>query len=149
MHLEIPQLKSMGNTHFGRFSAIKPRTTNPVILYQFGAARPCYFWKKNPDLFSRPKFYSCKMRTHASEISHLKLMGNLAFVCISTNKLYNPYAVILYKIVGSPSFQLWKKIRVRHPGQIGRPWHKVTIHASGNPPTKINGKYSFWPFLCN
>ena len=118
---QIPQLKSMGNTHFGRFSAIKPRTTNPVILYQFVAARPCYFWKKNPDLFSRPKFYSCKIRTHASEISHLKLMGNLAFVCISTNKLYNPYPVILYKIVGSPPLQLWKKIRVRHPGQIGRP----------------------------
>ena len=121
MHLEIPQLKSMGNTHFGRFSAIKPRTTNPVILYQFVAARPCYFWKKNPDLFSRPKFYSCKVRTRASEISHLKLMGNLAFVCISTNKLYNPYAVILYKIVGSPPLQLWTKIRVRHRGQIGRP----------------------------
>ena len=96
MHLEIPQLKSMGNTHFGRFSAIKPRTTNPVILYQFVGARPFYFWKKNPDLFSRPKFYSCKVRTHASEISHLKLMGNLAFLCISTTKLYNPYAVILY-----------------------------------------------------
>ena len=47
-------------------------------------------------------------------------MGNLTFVCISTNKLYNPYAVILYKIVGSPPLQLWKKIRVRHRGQIGR-----------------------------
>ena len=34
-HLEIPQLKSMGNTPFGRFSAIKPQTPSPVILYQF------------------------------------------------------------------------------------------------------------------
>ena len=142
MHLEIPQLKSMGNTHFGRFSAIKPRTTNPVILYQFVAAQPCYFWKKIQTFFCDQHFTRVRyIRTHASEISHLKLMGNLAFVCISTNKLYNPYPVILYKIVGSPPLQLWKKFRVRHRGQIGRPRHKVAIHASGNPPTKINGKY--------
>ena len=38
MHLEIPQLKSMGNTLFGRFSAIKPQTPSPVILHQFVAA---------------------------------------------------------------------------------------------------------------
>ena len=38
MHLEIPQLKSMGNTPFGRFSAIKPQTPSPVILHQFVAA---------------------------------------------------------------------------------------------------------------
>ena len=37
MHLEIPQLKSMGNTPFGRFSAIKPQTPSPVILHQFVA----------------------------------------------------------------------------------------------------------------
>ena len=37
-HLEIPQLKSMGNTPFGRFSAIKPQTPSPVILHQFVAA---------------------------------------------------------------------------------------------------------------
>ena len=38
MYLEIPQLKSMGNTPFGRFSAIKPQTPSPVILHQFVAA---------------------------------------------------------------------------------------------------------------
>ena len=38
MHLEIPQLKSMGNTPFGRFSAIKPQPPSPVILHQFVAA---------------------------------------------------------------------------------------------------------------
>ena len=35
MQLEIPQLKSMGNTPFGCFSAIKPQTPSPVILHQF------------------------------------------------------------------------------------------------------------------
>ena len=38
MHLEIPQLKSMGNIPFGRFSVTKPQTPNPVILHQFVAA---------------------------------------------------------------------------------------------------------------
>ena len=38
MHLKIPQLKSMGNTPFGRFSAIKPQTPSPVILHQFVGA---------------------------------------------------------------------------------------------------------------
>ena len=38
MHLEIPQLKSMGNNPFGRFSAIKPQTPIPVRLHQFVAA---------------------------------------------------------------------------------------------------------------
>ena len=38
MHLEIPQLKLMGNTPFVRFSAIKPQTPSPVILHQFVAA---------------------------------------------------------------------------------------------------------------
>ena len=38
MHLEIPQLKSMGNIPFGRFSVNKPQTPNPVILHQFVAA---------------------------------------------------------------------------------------------------------------
>ena len=29
-------------------------------------------------------------------------------------------------------------------------WSSVTSgNASGNPPTKINGKYSIWPILCN
>ena len=100
----------MGNTHFGHFSAIKPRTTNHVILYQFVAARPCYFWKKIQTFFRDQNFTRVRyIRTYASKISHVKLMGNLAFVCISTNKLYNPYPVILYKIVGSPPVQLWKK----------------------------------------
>ena len=112
----------MGNTSFGRFSAIKPRTTNPVILYQFVAARPCYFWKKIQTFFCDQNFTRVRyIRTHASEISHLKLMGNLAFVCISKNKLYNPYPVILYKMVGSPPPHLWKKIRVHHSCQIGHP----------------------------
>ena len=102
------------------------------------------FLEKNPDLFPQPKFCLCKVRTHATEISQLKLMGNLVFVCISKNKPVNPYPVILYKIVGSPPPHLCQKIQVRHCGRIGRPWH-----ASGNPPTKINGKYSFWPILCN
>ena len=55
----------------------------------------------------------------------------------------------LYKIVGSPPPHLCQKIRLRHCGWIGRRWHQVAIHASVNPPTKINGKYSFWPILCN
>ena len=38
MHLEIRQLKTMGNTPFGRFSAIKPQTPSPIILHQFVAA---------------------------------------------------------------------------------------------------------------
>ena len=145
MHLEIPQLKSMGNIPFGQFSVTKPQTQNPVILHQFVAAWPCYFWRKIQTFFPNPNFARVRyVRTHATEISQLKLMGNLVFVCISKNKPVNPYPVILYKIVGSPPPHLCQKIQVRHCGRIGRPWH-----ASGNPPTKINGKYSFWPILCN
>ena len=97
---------------------------------------PTLYIASGPDLaisgeksrpFSPPKFCSCKVRTH---VSQLKLMGNVAYVCISKNKPLNPYPVVLYKIVGSP------------------PPHLVAIHASGNPPTKVNGKYSFWPILC-
>ena len=46
----------MGNTSFGRFSAIKIRTTNPVILYQFLAAQPNYFWKKIQKFFRNQNF---------------------------------------------------------------------------------------------
>ena len=147
MHLEIPQLKSMGNTHFGRFSAIKPQTSTPVILYQFVAARPCYFWNKIQTFFRDQNFTRVRcIRTHASEISHLKLMGNLAFVCISTNKLYNPYPVILYKIVGSPPLQLWKKFCVSHRGQIGRPQHKVLYMHLEIPQLKSMGNTHFGRF---
>ena len=76
-------------------------------------------------------------------------MGNVAYVCISKNKPLNPYPVVLYKIVGSPPPHLCKKICVRRFGRLGRRWQQVAIHASGNPPTKVNGKYSFWPILCN
>ena len=147
---EIPQLKSMGNIPFGQFSVTKPQTPNPVILHQFVAAWPYYFWRKIQTFFPNPNFARVRyVRTHATEISQLKLMGNLVFVCISKNKPVNPYPVILYKIVGSPPPHLCQKIRVRRCGRIGRPWHQVAIHASGNPPTKINGKYSFWPILCH
>ena len=66
------------------------------------------FLEKNPDLFPRPKFCLCKVRIHATEILQLKLMGNVAFVCISKNIPLNPYPVILYKIVGSPPPHLCK-----------------------------------------
>ena len=56
---------------------------------------------------------------------------------------------VLYKIVGSPPPHLCKKICVLGFGRLGRRWQQVAIHASGNPPTKVNGKYSFWPILCN
>ena len=132
----------------------------PILCKQAPNTQPCYiasvcggltllFLEKNPDLFPRPKFGSCKVRTHATEISQLKLMGNVAYVCISKNKPLNPYSVVLYKIVGSPPPHLCKKICVRRFGRLGRRWQQVAIHASGNPPTKVNGKYSFWPILCN
>ena len=79
--------------------------------------------EKNPDLFPRPNFCSCKVRTHATQIPQLKLMGNVAFVCISKNKPLNPYLVILYKIVGSSPPHLCKK----NPGPSPRPnWSSVT-----------------------
>ena len=66
----------------------------PIIWKQAPNTQPCYiasvcggltllFLEKNPDLFPRPKFGSCKVLTHATEISQLKLMGNVAYVCIS------------------------------------------------------------------
>ena len=119
MHLEIPQLKSMGNIPFGRFSVTQRQTPNPVILHH-----------------------------SAIEISQLKWMGNVAYVCISKNKPLNPYPVVLYKIVGSPPPHLCKKICVFRFGRLGCRWQQVAIHASGNPPTKVNGKYSVWPILC-
>ena len=122
--------------------------TQPFYIASVCGCLNLLFLEKNPDLFPRPKFCSCKVRTHATEISQLKLMGNLVFVCISKNKPFNPYPVILYKIVGSPPPHLFKKIRVGRCGRIGRQWHQVAIHASGNPPTKINGKYCIWPILC-
>ena len=70
--------------------------------------------------FSPTKICSCKVRIHATEILQLKLMGNVAFVCISKNIPLNPYPVILYKIVGSPPPHLCQKIRVRRRGRIGR-----------------------------
>ena len=132
----------------------------PILCNQAPNTQPCYiasvcgslsllFLEKNPDLFPRPKFCLCKVRTQATEISQLKLTGNLVFVCISKSKPFNPYPVILYKIVGSPPPNLWKKIRLRNCGRIGRWWHQVAIHASVNPPTKINGEYSVWQILCN
>ena len=92
----------------------------PILCKQAPNTQPCYiasvcggltllFLEKNPDLFPRPKFCSCKARTHATEISQLKLMGNVAHVCISKNKPLNPYPVVLYKIVGSPPPHLCKK----------------------------------------
>ena len=121
--------------------------TQPCYIASVCGGLTLLFLEKNPDLFPRPKFGSCKVRTHATEISQLKLMGNVAYVCISKNKPLNPYPVVLYKIVGSPPPHLCKKICVRRFGRLGRRWQQV--HASGNPPTKVNGKYSFWPILCN
>ena len=97
----------------------------PILCKQAPNTQPCYivsvcggltllFLEKNPDLFPRPKFGSCKVRTHATEISQLKLMGNVAYVCISKIKPLNPYPVVLYKIVGSPPPHLCKKICVHH-----------------------------------
>ena len=150
MHLETPQLKSMGNIPFGQFSVTKPQTPNPVILHQFVAAWPCYFWRKIQTFFPNPNFARVRyVRTHATEISQLKFNGESCFCLYLKNKPVNPYPVILYKIMGSPPPHLCQKIRVRRCGRIGRPWHQVAIHASGNPPTKINGKYSFWPILCH
>ena len=137
----------MGNIPFGRFSVTKPQTPNPVILHQFVAAWPCYFWRKIQTFFPNPNFARVRyVRTHATEISQLKLMGNLVFVCISKNKPVNPYPVILYKIVGSPPPHLCQKIRVRRCGRIGRQWHQVTIHASGNPQLKSMGNIPFGRF---
>ena len=92
----------------------------PILCKQASNTQPCYiasvcggltllFLEKNPDLFPRPKFCSCKVRTHATEISQLKLMGNVAHVCISKNKPLNPYPVVLYKIVRSPPPHLCQK----------------------------------------
>ena len=131
----------------------------PLLCKQAPNTQPCYiasvcgsltllFLEKNPDLFPRPKFCSCKVHTHATEISQLKLMGNVAYVCISKNKPLNPYPVVLYKIVGPPPPHLCKKICVLRFGRLGRRWQQVAIHASGNPPTKVNGKYSVWPIRC-
>ena len=131
----------------------------PILCNPAPNTQPCYiasvcggltllFLEKNPDLFPRPKFGSCKVRTPAIEISQLKWMGNVAYVCISKNKPLNPHRVVLYKIVGSPPPHLCKKICVFRFGRLGRRWQQVAIHASGNHPTKVNGKYSVWPILC-
>ena len=145
MQLEI---KINGETTFGRFCYIQC-LKHPTLIALVCGGLTLLFLEKNPDLFPQPQFCSCKVRIHATEILQLKLMGNVAFVCISKNIPLNPYPVILYKIVGSPPPHLCKKIRVRHRGRIGRRWHQVAIHAAGNLPTKINGEHSFWPFLCN
>ena len=120
MHLEIPQLKSMGNIPFGRFSVTKPK--RQTLLYCISLWQPdlTIFWRKIETFFPNSDFARVRVRTHATEISQLKLMGNLVSVCISKNKPFNPDPVILYKIVGSPPPQLCKKIRVRHCGRIGR-----------------------------
>ena len=101
----------------------------PILCKQAPNTQPCYiasvcggltllFLEKNPDLFAGPKFGSCKVRTHATEISQLILMGNVAYVCISKNKPLNPYPVVLYKIVGSPPPHLCQKVCVHHNGQM-------------------------------
>ena len=131
MHLEIPQLKSMGNIPFGRFSVTKPQNAKPCYIASVCSSLTLLFLEKNPDLFSQPRFCSCKVCTHATEISQLKLMGNLVSVCISKNKPFNPYPVILYKIVGSPPPQLCKK----SCPPLRSDWSSVTSgNASGNPP---------------
>ena len=113
-----PQLKSMGNIPFGRFSVKSPK--HPTLLYCISLWRPDLAIsgeKSRP--FSPTKILPCKVRTHATEISQLKLMGNVAYVCISKNKPLNPYPVVLYKIVGSPPPHLCKKICVRRPAWSG------------------------------
>ena len=103
----------------------------PILCKQAPNTQPCFvasvcggltlrFLEKNPDLFPQPKFCSCKVRTHATEIFQLKLMGNVADVCISKNKPLNPYPVVLYRIVGSPPPHLCKTICVRRFGRLGR-----------------------------
>ena len=143
---EILQLKLMGNVAFVCISKNIPLNPYPVILYKIVGSAPPHQCKKirvrrggrivrrcislwRPDLaisgeksrpFPQPKFCSCKVRIHATEILQLKLMGNVAFVCISKNIPLNPYPVILYKIVGSAPPHQCKKIRVRRGGRIGR-----------------------------
>ena len=146
-------IHSSGNSPNGKYSVwpnlCKQAAKHPTLLYSsVCGGLTLLFLEKNPDLFPRPKFCSCKVRTHATEISQLKLMGNVAYVCISKNKPLNPYPVVLYKIVGPPHPHLCKKICVLRFGRLGRRWQQVAIHASGNPPTKVNGKYSVWPILC-
>ena len=134
MHLEIPQLKSMGNIAFWPILCKQATNTQPFYIASVCGCLNLLFLEKNPDLFPRPKFCSCKVRTHATEISQLKLMGNLVFVCISKNKPFNPYPVILYKIVGSPPPPVQK-----NPCRPLRPdWSSVT-----------SGSYTcIWPILC-
>ena len=137
-----PQLKSMGNIPFGRFSVTKPQTPNPVICASVCGSLPLLFLEKNPDLFPQPRFCLCKVCTHATEISQLKLMGNLVSVCIS--KINHLTHTLLYCIrswghpLPSCAKNLWAPLRLD--------WSSVTSgNASGNLPTKINGKYSIWP----
>ena len=91
-----------------------PAPNTQPILHQFVAAWPCYFWRKIQTFLSDQSL----ARTHATEISQLKLMGNVAYVCISKNKPLNPYPVVLYKIVGSPPPHLCQKVCVHHNGQM-------------------------------
>ena len=111
MHLEIPQLKSMGNTPFGRFSAIKPQTPSPVILSLW---RSDLAMEKNPDLFPRPNFCSCKVRTHATQIWEMLLLS-------VSQKINHLTPTLLYlRSWGHPLPTCAKKIRVRRHGRIGR-----------------------------
>ena len=121
---KFPQLRSIGNAKVNGNYYFWPILCNPAPNTQ-----PCYiasgrgsltllFREKNPDLYPRPKFCLCKVRTHATEISQLKLMGNVAYVCISKNKPLNPYPVVLYKIGGPPHPHLCQKVCVHHNGQI-------------------------------
>ena len=104
------------------------------------------FLEKNPDLFPRPKFCSCKVRTHATEISQLKLMGNVAYVCIS--KINHLTHTLLYCIRswGHPLPTCAKKsvssVNAQTPGYIGQfvvaTGTKILLYR--NLPTKINGE---------
>ena len=143
MHLEIPQLKSMGNIPFGRFSVTKPQTPNPCYIASVCGSLTLLFLEKNPDLFPQLRFCSCKVHTHATEISQLKLMGNLVSVCISKNKPFNQTLLYCIRSWGHPSPAVQK-----NPCPPLRPdWSSVTSgNASGNPPTKINGNIPFGRF---
>ena len=126
----------MGNLVSVCISKNKPFNPYPVVLYKIVGSPPPQLCKK-----IRVRHYRIGRWWHQVAIHAIKINGESG---ISKNKPFNPY----YKIVGSPPPQLCKKIRVRHCHRIGRWWHQVAIHASGNPPTKINGKYSIWPILC-
>ena len=141
-----PPTKVNGKYSFWPILCNPALNTQPCYIASVCGGLTLLFLEKNPDLFPRPKFGSCKVRTHATEISQLKLMGNVAYVCISKNKPLNPYPVVLYKIVGSPPPHLCKKICVLRFGRLGRRWQQVVYMHLEIPQLKWMGNILFGRF---